>query len=103
MNTWAAFVRIAIGTTTQHAAANRLGVHPTTISGWLHERYTPTAGMAIAFARAFDLNPSEALVAAGHLTPQEAALREATLMNPADIPGDVLVAEMGRRVAVGSS
>lgn len=103
MNTWAAFVRNAIGTTTQHAAANRLGVHPTTISGWLNGRYTPTAGMAIAFARAFDLTPWETLVAAGHLTAKEAALREATLIDPADIPGDVLVAEMGRRVAAGTS
>ena len=102
MNTWAAFVRTAIGSTKQHAVATRLGVHPTTLSGWLHARYTPSAEGAIAFARTFDLSPAEALVAAGHLTAEEAALQKAILVNPADIPGDVLVAEMSRRVSVGT-
>lgn len=103
MNTWATFVRAAIGSTKQHAVATRLGVHPTTLSGWLHARYTPSAEGAIAFARAFNLSPAEALVAAGHLTTEEAALRKAKIVNPADIPGDVLIAEMTRRAAAGTS
>lgn len=97
MNTWPTYVKTVIGDTKHRAVASRLGIHFTTLSGWLHGRYTPPAETVIEFARAYDLNRTEALVAAGHLTSDEAEITGATVTDPTAIPLDVLLAEIGRR------
>lgn len=97
MNTWPTYVRTVIGDTKHRAVASRLGIHFSTLSGWLHGRYTPPAETVIEFARAYDLNRTEALVAAGYLSADEADLTEATVTDPSTLPLDVLLAEIGRR------
>lgn len=96
--TWQDYVRAIAGPdATQREIADRSGVHFTTISNWLNGRRQPPADTAIAFARAYDVNPVEALVIAGYLTGSEANLHTAIWSDPTAIPTDVLLAEVGRR------
>lgn len=97
MNTWATYVRTTIGDSKHRAVASRLGIHFTTLSAWLHGHRTPSAEAAIEFARTYDRNWAEALVAAGYLTHEEAAAPEPAWIDPTSIPSDVLLAELGRR------
>lgn len=96
-STWHEYVRAIAGNATQREIADHTGVHFTTISNWLNDRRQPPASTAIAFARAYNLNPVEALVVAGYLTGDEADLGTATWADPTAIPTDVLLAEVARR------
>lgn len=99
---WHEYVRAIAGNATQREIAEQTGIHYTTISNWFNDRRLPPAPTAIAFARAYDLNPVEALVVAGYLTGTEADLGTATWADPTAIPTDVLLAEVTRR-AQGSA
>lgn len=70
--TWTQYVgRIATGLTHAQIAA-RSGVSVSNIGRWLRgELATPDAGNVIAFAKAFDRPPLEALTAAGYFTEDE--------------------------------
>lgn len=93
MNTWATYVRTVTGEGKLRSIADRVGVHYTTVSGWLNGRYTPDAGTAIAFARAYDLDPTQALLHAGFLTEDE--VEGSDLQS---VPVSQIIAELNRRV-----
>ena len=97
MNTWATYVRAAIGDSKHRAVASRLGIHFTTLSAWLHGHRIPSAEAAIEFARVYDLPRTDALIAAGYLTPEETADPPPSWIDPTKIPSDILLAEIGRR------
>lgn len=92
MSTWATYVRTVTGDGKLRSIADRVGVHYTTVSGWLNGRYTPDAGTAIAFARAYDLDPMQALVHAGFLKEDEVDGSDLHT-----IPMATLLAELSRR------
>jgi hypothetical protein len=71
---WHTYVRSLMGADSQSEAARKTGVGQTTIGRWVHpdsshERRSSQA--VIAFARGYGRPPTEALVVAGFLTPQE--------------------------------
>lgn len=92
MSTWATYVRTVTGDGKLRSIADRVGVHYTTVSGWLNGRYTPDAGTAIAFARAYDLDPMQALMHAGFLKENEVDSFDIQA-----IPLTTLMAELTRR------
>lgn len=76
------------------AIAKRMGgVTPSEVNRWFSQ--APEHATAIAFARTFSVDPVEALVAAGHLTPKEATKRAPSLDAYTD---DELLAEVRRRM-----
>lgn len=72
---WVEYVQRVIGTDSQSQAARRAGLTQATISRWLNpeERHGIKAEHAVALARAYGVDPVEALVVAGVLTAQEVA------------------------------
>lgn len=72
---WATFVKQHVGTDTQDTVSRRTGIGQPTISRWLRGTHTtPSAPNVVAFARAYGIPPVEALVAAGVITSDEAAV-----------------------------
>lgn len=93
-------VRAARGLNQAETAA-QMGVNPTVLSNW-RAGTGPSAQMVIKFARATEENPLVALVEAGYLTPEEAAIRtvvrfEDRLVN---LKTEQLLAELGRRAGI---
>lgn len=70
--TWAEYVQHHTPNETQGQVAARTGISQGTISRWLAGSAMPTAQAVVAFARAYHINPVEALVAAGVITADEA-------------------------------
>jgi transcriptional regulator with XRE-family HTH domain len=65
---WSAFVRRVTGGATQVDIAKRAGLAQTNVGRWLRgDPGAPRADSVIAFARAFNEDPVEALIAAGYL------------------------------------
>ena len=74
VDSWSAYVRRLSGTMNQTEVAEKVGMAQSNVGRWLRgERAVPRAESVIAFARAFNQPPVEALIAAGYLTPDEAA------------------------------
>lgn len=92
MSTWATYVRTVTNDGKLRSIADRVGVHYTTVSGWLNDRYTPDAETVIAFARAYDLDPMVALVRAGFLKEDEVDASDIKT-----VPMTALLAELSRR------
>ena len=100
---WAQYVRRATQGTTQAQLALVTGVAQTAIGRWLRgETEAPRAESVVGFARAIGKPPVEALVAAGYLTPSEAA-QHIEVLNPlSDVATDDLLEELRRRTINGS-
>jgi transcriptional regulator with XRE-family HTH domain len=96
--TWAQYVRRATQGTTQAQLALVTGVAQTAIGRWLRgETEAPRAESVTAFARAIGKPPVEALVAAGYLTPTEAAQRIEINRPLSDYSTDDLLDELRHR------
>lgn len=94
---WAEFCRTLMGDATQTEAAERTGIPQATISRFLSGRRLPTASHAITFARAYDVNPVEAMVAAGLITDDEANMPRTTARDLTVVPTGRLIRELARR------
>lgn len=91
---WSTFVRRAAGAKSQLAIAQRAGIDQATISRWLSDaERVPSAQSVVRFARAFNVSPLEALVAAGVITKAEAQLTTALTT----VSSTALAAELTRR------
>lgn len=94
---WAAFVAGALGDQRQSEAAIFTGIDQPTISRWLDGRL-PSATGAIRFARAYGINPVQALVAAGLLDDDDTTLPTVDVLDALDrVPTGRLIAELARR------
>lgn len=69
--TWADYTRRITAGATQAEIAARTGIEQSSISRWRQGRNTPRAELVVAFARAYDRNPVEALIVAGYLDRNE--------------------------------
>lgn len=67
--TWGRYVRAI--SDNQSEIAERIGSSPSTVSRWMSGDVVPLATMVIQLARAYELSPVAALVAAGYLEPSE--------------------------------
>lgn len=74
VESWPDYVRRLSGNLNQTQVAEKTGMAQSNVGRWLRgERAVPRAESVIAFARAFDQPPVEALIAAGYLKPEDAA------------------------------
>lgn len=101
--TWAEYVRAVIGDESGRAVAQLIGQSESAISRWKTGAVVPEPRQAVAFARAFERNPIEALIAAGYLTAEEAGQsidppRPLQLREFTDLE---IASEMLRRVEAG--
>lgn len=96
---WWEYVEQKAAGDSQADIARKLGVNKTTIWRWKDQRSSADHEMAIRFARAYNLPVAEALVAAGHITEDEAKLTEVRVrIEPSDLDADELAAETKRFV-----
>ncbi len=70
-NTWANFVKRHQNGEQQKEVASKVGVDPSTVGRWLKGLTNPTPQQAVGFARAYGAHPVEALLASGHLLPED--------------------------------
>ena len=74
VETWAHYVRRISKALKQEEISEMTGISQTTVSAWFRGAPAmPKAEMVIAFAKAFQQPPVEALVAAGYLDAADAA------------------------------
>ncbi len=96
---WAEYVKRVAPDKTQTEIAALAGVDQTGVSRWLSGQSVPRVDSVIRFARSLGRAPLEALVAAGYITPEEAGVKPHLEISIRDLPTDVLLAEIRRRVS----
>lgn len=84
--TWDEYVRAVSEPDSGRAVAARIGQSESTISRWKNGTVVPEPRQAVQFARAYERNPLEALIAAGYLTAEEAA-------SPIEVPRALQLSE----------
>jgi transcriptional regulator with XRE-family HTH domain len=76
MEDWSDYVRRIVGELNQLEIAAKTGLAQTNIGRWLRGAPgQPKADSVVIFARAFNEQPVEALMAAGYVTPAEAGVK----------------------------
>lgn len=88
--TWVRYLEQSMPGATQGAIAEAAGVDQPSVSRWRREEGCPSAETAIRLARRLQPPPTQALIAAGHLTPAEVDA-QVTYTTPADLSDDELV------------
>lgn len=98
-NSWWQYVDSRTTAETQVEMARESGIEQTSLSRW-KSGDAPHPSKVIAFARNMHRPPVEALIASGHLTPEEVRrhVTISTYMDPADLTDYELVAELTRRL-----
>lgn len=97
---WAEYVRRRTAGLPRDQVAKAAGVSPSHLGRWMDGKGgLPRAENVIAFARAMNLPPKEALVAAGYLSEDEAGAVIEMMESLADIPDSVLLHQIGMRLA----
>lgn len=94
---WAGYLEQAMPGVTQKQIAAAAGVDQSTVSRWRRGAGQPSAQTVIRLARRLNLSPTQALVAAGHLTADEANA-EVTYTAPADLSDDELIETLQSRL-----
>lgn len=95
---WASYVADIANGDRQIDIAARSGIDQTTISRWLNEqRGRMRAETVVQFARAYDANVLEALVAAGVITSAEAGVPARARVDVSTIATSTLLREVSRR------
>lgn len=99
--TWADYVRAVTGADNGKTIAAKTGQNESTISRWKTGANVPDPRTVVAFARAYERSPLEALIVAGYLTDAEAGvpLRTLGIQEFTDLE---LAQEMVRRVKDGT-
>ena len=102
MNAWSDYVRRVTTGLNQVQIAERTGIAQTAIGRWLRaDNGAPRADYVVAFARAFDENPVEALIIAGYITAAEAGV-ERVRVPLSEYAPEELLADLNRRFIEGS-
>lgn len=92
--TWKKFLQTHAPNQTPTQVAQRTGINQSTIWKWMHEgtKRAPGVDAVLRFAEVYQVPPTEALVAAGILTPEQAEHRPLS-----SYPTQLLLAELTRR------
>jgi transcriptional regulator with XRE-family HTH domain len=89
---------VTLGAESQSAVARKTGIDQATISRWLNNsERVPSPRAVVRFARAYDVNALEALIAAGVITESEAQLKTSTHVDLSTVSTSALAAELTRR------
>jgi transcriptional regulator with XRE-family HTH domain len=101
---WPAFVSALAGRDTGQRIAERTGIAASNISRWLSGQVIPQPSHATAFARAYDVHPLTALVAAGYVTEDEldTLLEPPRLLTVREFTSSELAEELSCRAANGT-
>ena len=98
VETWPEYVRRIAGGMRQEQISKMTGISQATVSAWLRGAPgLPKAESVIAFARGFEVAPVQALVAAGYLRIDEAAIKARTALS--EYEELELVDELRRRMS----
>ncbi|MCC5574558.1 hypothetical protein IMZ11_02745 [Microtetraspora sp. AC03309] len=92
---WWEYVQRVAGTASPSEIGRRTGIGQSSVGRW--QLSSPKVESVAAFAKAYERPVLEAFIAAGFLTEEEAGVSEI----PTDlsyVPGEVLVAELARRL-----
>lgn len=102
-STWWQYVLTVTGNAAQRDIAEATGIDQSSISRWQRGTTTPRAEAVVAFARAYERSPVEALVAAGYLRSDELGVVELTTLTGdlTSVSVDSLLSELRRRVLAG--
>lgn len=79
----------------------RVGTTGQTVGRWLAGTSVASPSQAVALARGWNDSPLNALVALGHITPQEARQRPAAAANYDDLSDEVLLELVRKRMKQG--
>jgi transcriptional regulator with XRE-family HTH domain len=97
---WAEYTRRCMAGLSRDTVAEAVGVHSSHLGRWMDGKGgLPRAENVISFARAINVPPKEALVAAGYLTRDEADAAIEIAEPLSSIPDAVLLHEIGARLA----
>lgn len=96
---WATYVARVMNGMKAEEAAERAGVHASTIRRWLSGDNAKSAEAAIQFARGMGVRPAEALVYCGLLEPDEIEGTFEVVRSPSEWGDEELLAELGKRLA----
>lgn len=99
---WSEYVARVIQGKNQSQIAYATGVNQTAIGRWLRGDNTPRADLVVEFARALNLEPLAALVAAGYITAEEAGANVIVRAPLADYSIDELLTEIRDRTEASS-
>ena len=95
--TWAEYTRRITAGATQSEIAARTGIEQSSISRWRQGKNMPRAELVVTFARAYDRNPTEALIVAGYLDRDEIGGVIELETSLSAVTTDQLLDELGRR------
>ncbi|MFD4111641.1 helix-turn-helix domain-containing protein [Streptomyces sp. NPDC058650] len=97
---WSHYIDVTCKGAKNSEIARAVKVDPATVGRWRTGANDPSPRQVVAYARAFDRSPAEALIAAGFLTAEEAGVPIAdTGFDPLEAaPTSELVREVLRRV-----
>lgn len=96
--TWPEYLRRITGGQTQAQIADRIGIARLSVCNWLQGKTQPKAATVIAVARAYQRPPTEALLAADYLNPDELGTPVEIRTSPRDLPATELTDEVRRRL-----
>lgn len=95
---WLGYLRTLAGeAASQTAISERTGVDLSTVNRWFMRRQPPSARTVVQVAHAYEVNPIEALIAAGYLDRGDLDLPPAPAVSPRDFSLDDLMFEISRR------
>ena len=95
---WLPYLRTLAGeAASQTAISERTGVDLSTVNRWFMRRQPPSARTVVQVAHAYEVNPIEALIAAGYLDRGDLDLPPAPAVSPRDFSLDDLMFEISRR------
>lgn len=102
-NSWTEYVVKTIEPgESQSDVARRCGIDQTTISRWLHGQRSAITSQSVAkFARGYGQSVLGAFIAAGFLSPSEAGVKVADVVDWDRVSNDELLREMQRRLTEG--
>ena len=95
--TWAEYTRRITAGATQSEIAARSGIEQSSISRWRQGKNMPRAELVVTFARAYQRNPTEALIVAGYLDRDEIGGVIELETSLSAVSTDQLLDELGRR------
>ncbi len=94
---WWEYVERISAYASQKDIAATTGLEQSSVSRWKLSGATPRWEAVVATARAYNRPPIEAFIAAGYITPEEAAEVVRLVASPAELSTQDLLAELGRR------
>lgn len=96
---WTHYVQRITSGVSRKDVARAAGIHESGLHRWLNDKNKPRVEKIVGFARGLGQSPVEALIAAGHLNPEEVAGVIEVYQSRSELSDDELIAELAERLA----